>query len=79
MLIYGLSRTLVEFVRVPDEHIGYLAGGWFTEGQLLSLPMIIVECLQLACAPYGNARGEINAKPDVRDETGNDVPGRDVA
>src|SRR5271156_536676 len=42
MLGYGLSRILVEFVRVPDEHIGYLAGGLLTEGQLLSLPMIIL-------------------------------------
>jgi phosphatidylglycerol:prolipoprotein diacylglycerol transferase len=41
LLVYGLARSLVEFVRVPDEHIGYLAGGWFTEGQLLSIPMII--------------------------------------
>jgi phosphatidylglycerol:prolipoprotein diacylglycerol transferase len=41
MLVYGLSRFLVEFVRVPDEHIGYLAGGWLTEGQLLSMPMIL--------------------------------------
>jgi phosphatidylglycerol:prolipoprotein diacylglycerol transferase len=41
LLIYGLSRSLVEFVRVPDEQIGYLAGGWLTEGQLLSLPMIL--------------------------------------
>jgi phosphatidylglycerol:prolipoprotein diacylglycerol transferase len=41
LVLYGMSRILVEFVRVPDEHIGYLAGGWLTEGQLLSLPMII--------------------------------------
>ena len=41
MLVYGLSRFLVEFVRVPDEHIGYLAGGWVTEGQVLSIPMIL--------------------------------------
>jgi phosphatidylglycerol:prolipoprotein diacylglycerol transferase len=41
LLVYGLARSLVEFVRVPDEHIGYLAGGWFTEGQLLSIPMIL--------------------------------------
>jgi phosphatidylglycerol:prolipoprotein diacylglycerol transferase len=41
LLIYGTARTLVEFVRVPDEHIGYLAGGWLTEGQLLSVPMIV--------------------------------------
>jgi phosphatidylglycerol:prolipoprotein diacylglycerol transferase len=42
LVIYGVSRFLVEFVRVPDEHIGYLVGGWFTMGQLLSLPMIVV-------------------------------------
>jgi phosphatidylglycerol:prolipoprotein diacylglycerol transferase len=59
MLGYGLARSAVEFVRVPDEHIGYLAGGWFTEGQLLSLPMIIVGIAFLAWAyrarvPSGN-------------------------
>jgi phosphatidylglycerol:prolipoprotein diacylglycerol transferase len=27
---------------VPDEHIGYLAGGWLTEGQVLSFPMVLV-------------------------------------
>jgi phosphatidylglycerol:prolipoprotein diacylglycerol transferase len=59
MLIYGLSRFLIEFVRVPDEHIGYLAGGWLTEGQVLSLPMIIAGIAFLAWAyrvrvPSGN-------------------------
>jgi len=59
MLGYGLARSVVEFVRVPDEHIGYLAGGWFTEGQLLSLPMIFVGIAFLAWAyrarvPSGN-------------------------
>ena len=38
---YGLARLTVEFVRLPDAHIGYLWGGWLTMGQLLSLPMII--------------------------------------
>ena len=38
---YGTARCLLEFVRVPDAHIGYLAFGWLTQGQLLSLPMII--------------------------------------
>jgi phosphatidylglycerol:prolipoprotein diacylglycerol transferase len=41
LALYGVSRFLVEFVRLPDEHIGYLAGGWLTEGQALSAPMII--------------------------------------
>ena len=39
-LLYGVFRFLVEFVRVPDEGIGYLAFGWLTMGQLLSLPLI---------------------------------------
>lgn len=38
---YGLFRFLVEFVRVPDTQLGYLAFGWLTMGQLLSLPMIL--------------------------------------
>ena len=37
---YGVARTLVEFVRVPDAHLGYLAFGWVTMGQVLTLPMI---------------------------------------
>lgn len=38
---YGVFRFLVEFVRVPDAHLGYLAFGWLTMGQLLTLPMIL--------------------------------------
>jgi len=41
-LLYGAFRFLVEFVRVPDEKLGYLAFGWLTMGQLLSLPLIAV-------------------------------------
>jgi len=59
LLLYGMSRFLIEFVRVPDVQIGYLAGGWFTMGQLLSLPMIAVGLAMLAFAyrrrePSGN-------------------------
>ncbi len=42
LLGYGIFRFMVEFVRVPDQHIGYLAFDWFTMGQLLTLPMIII-------------------------------------
>jgi phosphatidylglycerol:prolipoprotein diacylglycerol transferase len=42
-LLYGLFRILVEFVRVPDQQVGYLFGtDWITEGQLLSLPLVAV-------------------------------------
>jgi phosphatidylglycerol---prolipoprotein diacylglyceryl transferase len=39
-LLYGCFRFLVEFVRLPDEQIGYLAFDWLTMGQVLSLPLI---------------------------------------
>jgi phosphatidylglycerol:prolipoprotein diacylglycerol transferase len=39
-LLYGVFRFAVEFVREPDAHLGYLAFGWLTMGQLLSLPLV---------------------------------------
>ncbi|AEQ95114.1 prolipoprotein diacylglyceryl transferase [Xanthomonas oryzae] len=41
-LLYGVFRFIVEFVRVPDAPIGYLAFNWLTMGQSLSLPLIAV-------------------------------------
>lgn len=41
LIFYGLFRFLVEFVRVPDAQLGYLAFGWVTMGQVLSLPMML--------------------------------------
>jgi len=42
LIIYSLARITVEFWRVPDQHLGYLLGGWFTMGMLLSLPMLLI-------------------------------------
>lgn len=42
LVAYGAFRMLVEFVRLPDAHIGYLAFGWLTLGQVLTLPMIVI-------------------------------------
>ncbi len=39
---YGVFRFSVEFVRLPDAHLGYLAFGWLTMGQILTLPMLIL-------------------------------------
>jgi phosphatidylglycerol:prolipoprotein diacylglycerol transferase len=41
LIIYSVSRIVVEFVRVPDVQIGYLAGNWLTMGMVLSLPMLL--------------------------------------
>ena len=42
LLFYGLFRFFVEFYRVPDADLGYLALGWITMGQILSAPMILL-------------------------------------
>lgn len=42
LVMYGVFRLLVEFVREPDVQLGYLWGGWLTMGQLLSVPLIVV-------------------------------------
>lgn len=38
---YGIFRFMMEFVRQPDAHLGFVAFDWLTMGQLLSLPMIL--------------------------------------
>ena len=50
LLCYGLFRFLVEFVRQPDAHLGFLALDWLTMGQLLSLPMLLAGALLLGLA-----------------------------
>jgi phosphatidylglycerol---prolipoprotein diacylglyceryl transferase len=57
--IYTSRPRPVEFVREPDVQIGYLAGGWFTMGQLLSLPMLVLGIAMMIAAyqrntPSGN-------------------------
>ncbi|ARU58667.1 prolipoprotein diacylglyceryl transferase [Oleiphilus messinensis] len=42
LFCYGLFRFLVEFVREPDAHLGPVAMGWMTMGQVLSTPMILI-------------------------------------
>jgi len=42
LFCYGAFRFFVEFYRVPDDHLDYLALGWVTMGQVLSAPMILL-------------------------------------
>jgi phosphatidylglycerol:prolipoprotein diacylglycerol transferase len=51
LILYGLGRSAVEFIRLPDAHIGYLLGtDWLTRGIVLSVPMIIVGAILLVLA-----------------------------
>jgi phosphatidylglycerol:prolipoprotein diacylglycerol transferase len=59
LALYAVFRMMVEFVRVPDADIGYLAFGWLTMGQVLSLPVLVAGLAMLARAytrrvPSGN-------------------------
>jgi phosphatidylglycerol---prolipoprotein diacylglyceryl transferase len=42
LVLYGVFRFAVEFVREPDAHLGFIAFGWLTMGQLLSLPLVVL-------------------------------------
>ena len=41
LVLYGIFRFLIEFVREPDVQLGCLWGGWLTMGQVLSAPLIV--------------------------------------
>ena len=41
LVLYGIFRFLIEFVREPDVQLGYLWGGWLTMGQLFSAPLVV--------------------------------------
>lgn len=41
LIMYGVFRFVIEFVRQPDSQLGYLWGDWLTMGQILSLPLVI--------------------------------------
>ncbi|MEW5724376.1 MAG: prolipoprotein diacylglyceryl transferase [Thermodesulfobacteriota bacterium] len=41
LLLYGGFRFLIEFFREPDRHLGFVAFGWMSLGQLLCLPLIL--------------------------------------
>ena len=50
LVCYGIFRIVVEFVRQPDGHLGFLAFQWLTMGQLLSLPMILLGIIFISWA-----------------------------
>ena len=57
---YAVARFSIEFVRLPDEHIGYLAGDWLTMGHVLTLPVFFAGMAMLIWA-YSPKRKEITS------------------
>jgi phosphatidylglycerol:prolipoprotein diacylglycerol transferase len=58
---YGVFRFFVEFYRVPDAHLDYLALGWVTMGQVLSVPMILLGVALLLLAWRDGRPREVTA------------------
>ncbi|OGT06925.1 MAG: prolipoprotein diacylglyceryl transferase [Gammaproteobacteria bacterium GWF2_41_13] len=49
-IFYGIFRFSCEFFRQPDYQLGFIAFGWLTMGQLLSIPLIIAGLMMLKYA-----------------------------
>jgi phosphatidylglycerol:prolipoprotein diacylglycerol transferase len=56
LVCYGVFRFAIEFVRMPDAHIGYLAFDWVTMGQILTLPMLLAGGLLIGFAYRNRTR-----------------------
>ena len=53
---YGVFRFGVELVRLPDAQLGYLAWGWLTMGQVLTVPMVLLGIWLMFSAYAGRQR-----------------------
>lgn len=42
LIIYAITRIIIETVREPDAHIGYIFANFITMGMILSIPMIAI-------------------------------------
>lgn len=80
LLGYGSARFIVEFVRIPDSHLGYLLFDWMTMGQILSLPMIIIGIAMIAVGysrniipNYSAGGGKVKENLDDNSDRNNDA------
>ncbi len=57
LMVYGLFRFAIEFVRVPDAQLGYQLGtSWLTRGMELCIPMLIAGAIFFVLAYRKKAR-----------------------
>lgn len=53
---YSIFRISIEFFREPDTQIGYIAFNWLTQGQLLSLPFLLIGIVMMMRACMGQKK-----------------------
>jgi phosphatidylglycerol:prolipoprotein diacylglycerol transferase len=56
MIGYGCFRFGAEFFREPDEHLGFISGGWLTMGMVLTLPMVVAGIIIMVFAYRGSEK-----------------------
>ena len=56
LMLYGVFRFCIEFVRLPDAQMGYLAWGWLTMGQVLSTPLFFMGLVMLCLSQRRKVR-----------------------
>jgi len=72
---FGGFRFLLEFLRQPDAHLGFVALDWMTMGQILSIPLILLGIILWVLAHRGQtmatAKSEIEVpEVEVKSEQG---------
>jgi phosphatidylglycerol:prolipoprotein diacylglycerol transferase len=65
---YGVFRSIVEFYREPDAHLG-LYFSFMSKGQILSIPMILAGMLIIYLGCLIQAKTEISNKKTTKDKT----------
>jgi len=60
LLGYGFFRSVAEFFREPDAHLGFVAWGWITMGQVLSVPMMVLGAVLIVAAYARNSGNAVN-------------------
>ncbi len=50
LILYGVFRFMIEFVRNPDPQLGFVAWGWMTRGQELCIPMVLIGAIWMGYA-----------------------------
>lgn len=63
LLGYAIARFIVEFYRLPDAHIGYLAFDWLTMGQLLCVPMFLIGLAFVVVPKWLHLKKQNNTQP----------------
>ena len=67
LLGYGALRFTTEFARQPDADLGFVAFGWLTMGQTLSLPMVLAGVALLGSAALRDRLARFPGRPTAAD------------